>query len=78
MYKKEKWIKLGATALCEGFTVYTILSLLAHNEPDRLALAFGTILLVLLPMLTERLFACRVRLPMYLFTLSRHLSFAVL
>ena len=69
MYKKEKWIKLGATALCEGFTVYTIASLLAGNEPDRLALAFGTILFVLLPMLAERIFACRICLPMYLFTL---------
>ena len=69
MYKKEKWIKLGATALCEGFTVYTIASLLAGNEPDRLALAFGTILLVLLPMLAERLFSCRICLPLYLFTL---------
>lgn len=69
MYKKEKWIKLGATALCEGFTVYTILSLFAGNEPDRLALAFGTILLVLLPMLAERLFSCRICLPLYLFTL---------
>lgn len=69
MYKKEKWIKLGATALCEGFTGYTILSLLAGNEPDRLALAFGTILLVLLPMLAERLFSCRICLPLYLFTL---------
>ena len=69
MYKKEKWIKLGATALCEGFTVYTILSLFAGNEPDRLALAFGTILLILLPMLAERLFSCRICLPLYLFTL---------
>ena len=69
MYKKEKWIKLGATALCEGFTVYTILSLFAGNEPDRLALAFGTILLVLLPMLAERLFSCRICLSLYLFTL---------
>ena len=69
MYKKEKWIKLGAAALCEGFTVYTILSLFAGNEPDRLALAFGTILFVLLPMLAERLFACRICLPLYLFTL---------
>ena len=69
MYKKEKWIKLGATALCEGLTVYTILSLFAGNEPDRLALAFGTILLVLLPMLAERFFSCRICLPLYLFTL---------
>ena len=69
MYKKEKWIKLGATILCEGFTIYTIASLLAGNEPERLALAVGTILLVLLPMLAERLFACHICLPMYLFML---------
>lgn len=70
MYNKEKWIKLGATALCEGFAVYTVLSLLAGNEPDRLALAFGTILLVLLPMLAEWLFFCRICLPLYLFALT--------
>lgn len=70
MYKKEKWIKLVATAICEGFTVYTILSLLAGDEPDRLVLAIGTILLVLLPLLTERLFSCRICLPLYLFALA--------
>ena len=69
MYQKEKRIKLGATALCEGFTVYTVLSLLAGNELNRLALAFGTILLVLLPMLAERLYSCRICLPLYLFIL---------
>ena len=56
MHKNEKWIKLVGTVLCEIFTVCTILMLLAGGEPDRLALAFGTLLLVLLPMLLEKLF----------------------
>lgn len=69
MGKNEKWIKLTGTVLCEIFTVFTVITLLAGNELDRLALAFGTILLVLLPMLAERLFSCRICLPLYLFTL---------
>lgn len=70
MHKSEKWIKLGGTALCEVFTVFTVTTLLAGGEPDRLALAFGTLLLVLLPMLLEKLFRCRICLPVYLFALG--------
>lgn len=69
MRNNEKWIKLGATLLCEGFAVYTVIMLLAAGEPDRLALAFGTLLLAALPMLAEKLFRCRIRLPLYLFAL---------
>lgn len=70
MGKNEKWIKLTGTVLCEIFTVFTVITLIAGNELDRLALAFGTILLVLLPMLAERLFSCRICLPLYLFALT--------
>lgn len=70
MCQKEKWIKLSGTVLCEIFTVFTIVILLAGGEPDRLALAFGTILLVLLPMLLEKLFRCRICLPVYIFALA--------
>ncbi len=70
MGKNEKRIKLGATALCELFTVYTMIRLLAGGEPDRLALAFGTLLLALLPMLLEKLLSCRLSLPLYLFALA--------
>lgn len=70
MHKNEIWIKLGGTVLCEVFTVFTIILLLAGREPDRLALAFGTLLLVLLPMLLEKLLRCRVSLPVYLFALA--------
>ena len=70
MHKSEKWIKLGGIVLCEVFTVFTIVTLLAGGEPDRLALAFGTLLLVLLPMLLEKVFRCRICLPVYLFALA--------
>ena len=70
MHKNEKWIKLGGTALCEIFTVFTILMLLAEREPDRLLLAFATVLLVLLPMLLEKIFHCRICLPVYIFSLA--------
>ena len=70
MQKTEEWIKLGGTAVCEIFTVITIITLWAGGEPVRLALAFGTLLLVLLPMLLEKVFRCRVCLPVYIFALS--------
>lgn len=70
MYKTEKWIKLAGTVLCEVFTAYTIIMLLTGSEPDRLALAFTTLLLVVLPMLLEKLFQCRISLPVYIFALA--------
>ena len=70
MRKYEKWIKLGGTVLCEIITAFTIVMLLAGSEPDRFALAFGTILLALLPMLFENLLRCRISLPVYLFALA--------
>jgi len=70
MGKNERIIKLTGTVLCEIFTVFTIIMLLAGSEPDRFALAFGTLLLVLLPMLLEKLFRCRISLPVYIFALA--------
>lgn len=70
MSKSEKRIKLCGVILCESFTVFTIITLLAGGEPDRLALAFGTLLLVLLPMLLEKVFGCRICLPVYIFALA--------
>ena len=69
MQKTEKWIKLGGTVVCEIFTVITIITLITGSEPDRMALAFGTLLLVLLPLLLEKLFHCRICLPVYIFAL---------
>ena len=70
MQKTEKWIKLGGTVVCEIFTVITIITLITGSEPDRMALAFGTLLLVLLPLLLEKLFCCRICLPVYIFALA--------
>ena len=70
MHKNEKWIKLVGTVLCEIFTVCTIIMLLAGSEPDRLLLAFATLLLAALPMLLEKLLHCRISLPVYIFALA--------
>lgn len=70
MGKSEKWIKLGGTALCEIFSVFTIIMLFAYGESDRLALSFTTLLLVALPLLLEKLFYCRICLPVYIFALA--------
>ena len=70
MGKGEKWIKLGGVVLCQLFTLVTIIMLWAGGEPDRLPLAFGTFLLVLLPMLLEKTFNCRICLPVYIFALA--------
>ena len=70
MRNTERLIKRIGTILCEAFAILTIISLLADGEADRLALAFGTLLLVLLSMLLETLFRCRICLPVYLFALA--------
>ena len=44
--------------------------LLAGSEPDRLLLAFATLLLAALPMLLEKLLHCRISLPVYIFALA--------
>lgn len=70
MDKHENRIKLTGTALCGIFAVFTVLKLVKGNEPDRLALAFGTLLLAALPMALEKLLSCRISLPFYLFALA--------
>jgi uncharacterized membrane protein YjdF len=44
--------------------------LLASGEPDRLLLAFATLLLAAMPMLLEKLLHCRISLPVYIFALA--------
>ena len=70
MRRNENWIKLIGIILCENFAVFTILSLWAEGETDRLMLAFGTVLLVLIPMIFEKCFHCCISLPVYIFALA--------
>lgn len=64
-----KRIKLISTALCELLTLVTIVILLFTRRYSRLLMAFGTVLLLLLPLAMEWLFRCRTSLPLYLFAL---------
>ena len=65
--KTEKCLRYSGIALCEAFTVFTILILLKNKEADRIFLACLTVLLILLPEAAERLFRCRISTPFFLF-----------
>lgn len=65
----EKKIKLAGTALGILFAVITVGRLLSEGQSDRLLLAIATIFLIMLPAAMERLFHCRICLPVYIFGL---------
>lgn len=65
----ENRIKAGSTILCELFTFFTIIILLLTRRYGRLLTAFSAILLFLLPSALERIFHCRLSLPLFLFAL---------
>lgn len=67
--QKDKGIKRTGIVLGELFSLGTIIMLLMTEQYDRLPLAFGTLLLVLLPVAMERIFRCRLCLPVYIFAL---------
>ena len=67
---KEAKIKTCGIILCQLLTVGTIVFLVATKQYSRLPMAVVTLGLVLLPVLTERLFQCRVCLPVYTFALA--------
>lgn len=62
-------VKTISTILCELFALITIIVLLATRKYSRLLMAFGAILLLLIPSVLELLFRCRMNLPLYLFAL---------
>ena len=66
----KKHISRIATLLGELFVTFTVIAMLICRQYDRLPLALGTLLFVLLPGLAERFFSCRLCLPLYLFALS--------
>ncbi len=67
--KNERIVKITGTALTAVFAVMTFFVLFADGQPDRLVLAAGTVFLVMLPAALEKVFCCRVRLPVYIFAL---------
>ncbi len=67
--KKDKLIKRTGIVLAELFTLITIVMMFMAQRNDRLLLASVTLLLVLLPAAMERLFHCRLCLPVYIFGL---------
>ena len=69
MQKGEKVTRWAAVAACEGFAVFTAIWLVAGGQYGRLLMTGVTLALVLLPWLAERLFRCRMYLPVFLFAL---------
>lgn len=67
--KKDKCIKPTGIVLGELFAIGTIIMLLMTGQYERLPLAVGTLFLVLLPAAMERIFRCRLCLPVYIFAL---------
>ena len=69
MGKKEYSVKMIGTAIAELITLITIVKVISSGEWERILLAFGTLFLVLVPALMEKLFHCKVSLPLYIFGL---------
>lgn len=62
-------IKTTGIVLCELLAIGTIVFLVVSKQYSRLPLAFGTLGLVLLPAIMEKLFRCRLCLSVYIFAL---------
>ena len=58
MKKYEKNLRIISVAVGELLACGTLCYLLRSGDKDRLALAFGTLLLVLIPEIAERLLRC--------------------
>ena len=67
--KSEKIIKTTGTTLVAIFAVATVFILLTDGQLDRLLLAIATVFLAMLPAALEKLFYCRISLPVYIFAL---------
>lgn len=66
MKKSEKILRIGFVAIGELIVCGTILSLLCSGDTERLLLAFGTLLFVLIPEILERLLRCKINIVVYL------------
>lgn len=69
MKKKEKYIRICSLAAFEVFAFITICLMVASKQYDRLLLAIATPLIILIPTIVEKLFNCKIFLPVYLYAL---------
>ena len=69
MPKKEKIIRFIGVLICEAFAIITVFMLIDCKQYDKLFLAATTTLLVLLPEFAEKIFKCKISLPVYLICL---------
>ena len=66
MKKAERTIRNSAVVLAELIVCGTIIFLLRSGDTERLLLAFGTLLFVLIPEILERLLRCKINIVVYL------------
>jgi len=66
MKKDERTLRNSAVVLAELIVCGTIVSLLRSGDTERLLLAFGTLLFVLIPEILERLLRCKINIVVYL------------
>ena len=69
MHKDRRSICQVVFWLCEAFAVCTLFMMLKTGDPMKLCMCIGTMLLLCAPAIVERLFRCRISLPVYLFIL---------
>ena len=67
MKRFETHIRHGFVTVCLLFSAVTLV--LSRGQPSRVLLTLATAVLILLPELLQRLFRCRICLPVYLFAL---------
>lgn len=67
MGKTEKTLRIAVVVIGELLALGTAISLLSSGDYERLLLSFGTMVLVLLPALVERLFGCKINTAIYVF-----------
>ena len=68
MKKSEKIVRRTVVILCEFVTAATIVTaILQKQSAERILLAFATAALIFVPLCVERLFHCKLALPVYVF-----------
>ena len=67
MRKGETILRWVGVAACEAFAAFTVVWLLVREQYGRLPMAAVTLLLVVAPLMAERLLRCTIALPVFLF-----------